>query len=660
MAHVFPAVAARAMAVTALLVVGPAPALRAELPPLIPRKTLFDNPQRLTPRISPDGTRLAWIAPDAKNVQQVFVQTIGKDDAKAVTADKKRGIRQYLWAWNNEDLLYLQDNDGDEIFHVYGANLKSGETRDLTPIVGVRAYPVALEPKFPDQVLLAMNRRNRSLFDVWRLDLKTGALALATENPGSVGDWTTDAQMQVRGAVFLKPEGGGEYRVRDRESAPWRTIVSWSVAEQFNPLGFSEDGKSVYALSDVGADTQGLYAVDAATGKTTSLAADPGVDLNDVLIHPVKRTVQAVAINRDRTRWQVLDPAVARDFDGLARTAAGELAIINRDLADRTWLVTISGDTAPARYYSWDRTTQKATFLFSARPDLEKETLAPMKAVDIKARDGLVLPCYLTLPAGVPGRGLPMVLLVHGGPWARDLWGYHPYAQWLANRGYAVLQVNYRGSEGFGKSFRNAAMKEFAGKMHDDLVDAVTWAVKEGIADPKKVAIMGGSYGGYATLVGVTFTPDLFACGVDIVGPSSLVTLVESFPPYWGPYLSNTWYPFVGNPKDPKDRTDMETRSPLFKADRIKVPLLIGQGGNDPRVTQKESEQLVAAIEKNQGKVSYVLYGDEGHGFARPENRLDFNARAEAFLGPCLGGRVEPLDKDKVEGSTAVVRVVGK
>jgi dipeptidyl aminopeptidase/acylaminoacyl peptidase len=475
-----------------------------------------------------------------------------------------------------------------------------------------------------------------------------------------VGNWTTDAEMRVRGAEFLKPEGGGEFKVRDSESAPWRTLATWGIADQFNSIDFSKDGKSVYVQTNLGADTIGLYAMDAATGKMTKMASDPGVDLGNVFEHPVSRVVQAVAFSRDRTRWQVLDPSVSKDFEALAKAAPGDFNIINRDLADKTWLVIYVNDASPVRYYSWDRTAQKATYLFSARPNLEKYTLAPMKPVEIKSRDGLMLPSYLTAPVGVPAKGLPMVLWVHGGPWARDQWGYDAYAQWFANRGWAALQVNYRGSQGFGKKFRNAAIHEFSGKMHDDLVDAVKWAIAEGIADPKRIAIMGGSYGGYATLVGLTFTPDLFACGVDIVGPSNLVSLVESFPPYWGPFLSNTWYPFVGNPKEPKDRADMESRSPLFKVDKIRVPLLIGQGGNDPRVTQKESEQIVAAIEKNGGRATYVLYTDEGHGFARPENRVDFNARAEKFLSGCLGGRAEPMEGEKMAGSTAVVRLVGK
>jgi dipeptidyl aminopeptidase/acylaminoacyl peptidase len=628
-------------------------------PTLIPREVLFGNPERVRPHISPDGTRMAWIAPDKKNVLQVWVQTVGKDDAKAVTADKKRGIRQFFWIWNDEDLLYLQDNDGDENFQIFITNLKTGETRNMTPIFGTRAFPAEISPLFPNEILVALNRRDKSLFDIWKLDVQSGALTMAAENPGGVGDWAIDSAMKVRGASFLTPDGGGEFKVRDTESAPWKTLTTWGVTDSVNLYGFSKDGQSAYVQTNKGTDTQGLYSIDTATGKMTLLASDPGVDASDVVIHPLTKQVQAVAFNRDRTRWKVLDPTVAADFEALAKAAPGDLALINRDRKDQIWLVSFSSDVSPARYYTWDRTTRKATYLFSARPALEKYTLASMKPVEIPARDGWKLPSYLTLPAGAPPKKLPMVLFVHGGPWARDGWGYDPYAQWLANRGYAVLQVNYRGSEGFGKMFKNGAMKQFAGKMHDDLVDAVRWAVAQGTVDPKRIAIMGGSYGGYATLVGVTFTPELFSCGVDIVGPSNLVTLVESFPPYWGPYLSSSWYPFVGNPKDQKDRADMESRSPLFKADRIRVPLLIGQGANDPRVTQKESEQIVSAIEKNGGKVTYVVYSDEGHGFARPENRVDFYARAEKFLAEYLGGRYEPMLEDKMAGSTAAVRVVG-
>jgi dipeptidyl aminopeptidase/acylaminoacyl peptidase len=332
---------------------------------------------------------------------------------------------------------------------------------------------------------------------------------------------------------------------------------------------------------------------------------------------------------------------VEEDYAALAKVDDGDFVVRSRDLADRLWVVGYSSDVRSPRWYLWRRGEKKAERLFSAREDLDRYTLAPVKYMEVKARDGLVLPCLLTLPVGVEPRGLPTVLHVHGGPWSRDSWGYHPSVQHLANRGYAVLQVNYRGSTGFGKKHTVAAKREFAGKMHDDLVDGVRWLVDQGIADPKRVGIMGGSYGGYATLVGLAFTPEVFACGVDMVGPSNLVSLVESFPAYWRLDLVNSWYPFVGNPADPKERADMEARSPLFRVDQIRAPLLIGQGANDPRVTRKESDQMVDALKKRGQDVEYMVFEDEGHGFARPQNRLKWYAATEAFLAKHLGGRAE-------------------
>jgi dipeptidyl aminopeptidase/acylaminoacyl peptidase len=378
-----------------------------------------------------------------------------------------------------------------------------------------------------------------------------------------------------------------------------------------------------------------------------------------VVIHPRTHVVQAVSFVAGRTRWVVMDPSVQADFDAIAKLSGGDFNLINRDDKDATWLVAFTSDRGPIRYYAWDRNAKKGTFLFVHQPKLEGLQLAEIKPVVIKSRDGLDLNSYLTLPVGVTPTKLPMVLFVHGGPWGRDVWGYNPTVQWLANRGYAVLQVNFRASTGYGKKFLNAGNKQWGLKMHEDLIDAVDWAIQQGYADPKKVAIMGGSYGGYAALAGVTFTPGKFCCAVDIVGPSNLKTLLSSIPPYWKP-MRSMFDVRMGNVDDPKDAELIKNASPLFKADKIVRPLLIGQGANDPRVNQKESEQIVEAIEKNKGKVTYVLYPDEGHGFARPENRIDFNARTEAFLSGCLGGRAEPLAGEVYAGSTAVVRVVGK
>jgi dipeptidyl aminopeptidase/acylaminoacyl peptidase len=633
-------------------------ALSADLPPVIPRDVLFGNPERSQPRLSPDGQRLAWLAPDKKNVLQVWVKTVGKDDDKIVTADKKRGIRQYLWAQDSKTILYLQDNDGDENFHLYGVDLASGNVRDYTPFQGIRADIVDVHPDFPDQVLVQMNLRDRQVMDVHRLTLTTGALALDTQNPGDVVGWGTDAKFQVRAAQVSTADGGTEVRVRDDAKSPWKTLVKVGPDEILSFEGLSADGKTAYLTSSIGSDTARLVARDLATGSEKVLASSNEVDAGGVIIQPRTYVVQAVAFEPGRQTWKVLDASIQPDFDAIAKLNSGDFAIVNRTAADDAWLVAFTSDRGPVSWYKWDRTGKKGTLLFTAQPKLEGLPLAEMKPVVIKSRDGLNLNSYLTLPLGLTAKNLPLVLFVHGGPWGRDNWGYSSWAQWLANRGYAVLQVNYRASTGYGKKFLNAGNRQWGLKMHDDLIDASKWAVAQGIADPKRVAVFGGSYGGYAALAAATFTPESFACNVDIVGPSNLKTLIGSIPPYWKP-IRSMFDVRMGNVDDPKDAELIHNASPLFKADKITKPLLIGQGANDPRVNVKESEQIVDAIEKNKGSVTYVLYPDEGHGFARPENRIDFNARAERFLGACLGGRYEPMEGDKIAGSTAVVKVIG-
>ena len=648
-----------ARAAAALVLLWPAAPLTAQLPPLISRDILFGNPERSQPRLSPDGQRLAWLAPDKKNVLQVWVKTVGKDDDKMVTADKKRGIRQYFWAEDNRTLLYQQDNDGDENFHVFGVDLASGNVRDFTPFQGVRASVADLNRDFPDEVLIEANVRNRELMDAHRLNLKTGALTLDTENPGDVAGWGTDAKFQVRAAQAQTPDGGTEIRVRDDVKAPWRTLLKVGPDEILEFEDFSLDGKSAYLKTSIGSDTARLVERNVATGAEKVLAGSAEVDAEAVVIHPKTHVVQAVSFAPGRATWKVLDPSVQADFDAIPKLHAGDFAIVNRTSKDDAWLVGFTSDRGPVTWYKWDRTAKKGTVLFSAQPKLEGLALAEMKPVVIKSRDGLNLNSYLTLPVGLPPKNLPMVLFVHGGPWARDGWGYNSTAQWFANRGYAVLQPNYRGSTGYGKKFLYAANRQWGLKMHDDLIDVSKWAIAQGYADPKKIAVFGGSYGGYAALAAATFTPEAFACNVDIVGPSNLKTLIASIPPYWKP-MRAVFDVRMGNVDDPKDAELIKNASPLFRADKIARPLLIGQGANDPRVNVKESEQIVDAIEKNKGSVTYVVYSDEGHGFARPENRIDFNARSEKFLAGCLGGRFEPMEGDKIPGSTAVVKVVGK
>lgn len=646
--------AAAALALLALVIPQPA---RAELPPLIARDVLFGNPERLNPRLAPDARRIAWLAPDEKNVMQVWVKTVGQDDEQKMTADRKRGIRNYFWAYDGRTLLYLQDQEGDENFHLHGVDLETRNVRDYTPFQGVRASVVEMSPRFPDRLLVQMNLRKRELMDVYRLSLRTGALEMDTENPGDVAAWQSDPGLVVRAAEVTTPDGGREIRIRSSARAPFKTWMKAGPEDTLDSYGFTPDGKALYLASSVGADTARLVERSLATGAEKVLAEDPRADVGQVEIHPVRHIAQAAGFAVGRNEWRVLDPSVKADFEGIQKLVDGDFTLLSRDLADERWLVSFTMDSGPIRYYQWDRKTRQGTFLFVHQPKLEGLTLSRMKHVVIPARDGLELSSYLSLPPGVAPKNLPLVLLVHGGPWVRDQWGYSATVQWLANRGYAVLQVNFRSSNGFGKKFLHAGDRQWGLKAHDDLIDAVSWAVKEGYADPKKVAIAGGSYGGYAALAGATFTPDVFRCAVDIVGPSNLHTLIKSIPPYWAP-IRAMFKQRVGDVDDPKDAEMMRAASPLFAAHRIKIPLLIGQGANDPRVNQSESEQIVAAIEKNNGRATYVLYPDEGHGFQRPENKIDFNARMEEFLAEQLGGRKEPLGADKVPGSSAVVRVI--
>jgi dipeptidyl aminopeptidase/acylaminoacyl peptidase len=628
---------------------------RADLPPLIPREVLFGNPEKTGPQLSPDGKYLAYIAPDEKNVLQVWVRAMTAAEAKPVTADPKRGIRIYFWAYDGQHLLYLQDDGGDENFHLHAVNVQTRQDRDLTPIKGVRVQGLVLDRNFPGEILVGINERNRMVFDMHRVNLATGERKLDTQNPGMVVGWTPDHQFRIRAAVQARIDGGSDLLFRENPDQPFKKVKSWTAEEQGSPVGFTPDGKSLYVIANHEANTARLLEFDPISGKETVLAEDPEYDVTGVEVHPTKHHLQAVGFYRAKMEWKVLDPDIQADVDAITKIQRGQPSIGSRTTDDSKWLVSFTSDTQPTNYYVYDRATKKHEFLFTAQTALAKYKLAEMKPIEFKARDGLLIRGYVTTPVGIEAKNLPMVLNVHGGPWARDTWGYRPEVQWLANRGYAVLQVNFRGSTGYGKQFLNAGNREWAGKMHDDLLDAVDWAVKQGIADKNKVAIMGGSYGGYATLVGLTFTPEVFCCGVDIVGPSNIVSLLKTIPPYWAP-MKAVFTTRVGSLET--EESFLQSRSPLFKADQIVKPLLIGQGANDPRVKQAESDQIVEAMKKNGKPVTYVVYTDEGHGFARPENRLHFYAITEEFLTKYLGGRSEPMGD--IKGHSGVVKEIAK
>jgi dipeptidyl aminopeptidase/acylaminoacyl peptidase len=570
-----------------------------------------------------------------------------------------RGIRGFSFAYTGNHVLFGQDDGGDENFQVFAVDLTSGESKALTP-KGPRASVAGSSREIPGKVLVSINDRDPKFFDLVEIDIASGETKRVVENDG-YENFVTDDSYALRYASRPRADGGYDWFVRDGNT--WK---EWSSVPQADALttqlaGFTRDGKTLYVLDSRERDTAALFALDTSSGERSLVHEDARADAGSALVDPATGRVQAVEVNYLTSSWAVVDPAIAGDLDTLKKALGeGEIFISSRTDDDSRWVVLHVVSNASAKYHLYDRKAGTVSLWFDTRPALAKETLATMQALELKSRDGLNLVSYLTLPAasdadgnGRPEKAVPMVLLVHGGPWARDTYGLNGTHQWLANRGYAVLSVNFRGSTGFGKSFTNAGDLQWGRKMHDDLIDAVQWAVAEGITLADKVAIMGGSYGGYATLAGLTMTPTTFACGVDIVGPSNLNTLLGSIPPYWESF-KRVFASRVGDPDTEEGRALLTERSPLTFVDQIQRPLLIGQGANDPRVKQAESDQIVAAMQAKNIPVTYALYPDEGHGFARPPNRLSFNAVTEGFLGTCLGGRVEPVGSD-LEGSTLQV-----
>lgn len=653
-----PALAAACLAST--LVVGlPANADGPESVAIIPRDVLFGNPDRTGVQLSPDGSRISWIAP-VEGVLNVWVAPVGDlAAAKPVTADADRGIRQYFWMPSGTHLVYLQDRGGDENWRAYSVNLDSGAEIDLTPIAGVAAQVVHVSRDVPGTIAIGLNDRDPQYHDVHLVDAASGERTLLFKNE-KFAEVTLDDSMKVRLVSEMMPDGSIAYStVEGTTFKPFQTIpFEDSMSSRY--LGLDRKGSNLFAVDSRGRDRSALTVTDLGTGKTTVIFEGGKADVAGALTDPITSEIEAVSVNYLKPEWTVLDAGMKKDLDFLRGLSAGEIGIASRTLDDSKWIVSFRSDDGPTTFFLYDRSVGSAKKLFSSKAALEGLPLVPMHGVEIKTRDGLVLPGYLSIPKwsdpdgdGKPAAPLPMVLMVHGGPWARDSWGFNSYHQWLANRGYAVLSPNFRGSTGFGKAFVNAGDGQWADQMHDDLIDAVEWAVANGIAERDKVAIMGGSYGGYAALAGLTFTPEVFAAGVAIVGPSNLITLLNSIPPYWAPMIE-MFAKRVADHRTPEGRRKLRDMSPLTQVDEIVRPLLIGQGANDPRVKQQESDQIVKAMQAKSLPVTYVLYPDEGHGFAKPENNIAFNAVTEVFLAKHLGGRHEPID-DEIENSSAKV-----
>jgi dipeptidyl aminopeptidase/acylaminoacyl peptidase len=648
---------------------------------LIPRTALFGNPVRAQARLSPDGRYISFLAPKA-GVLNVWLAPVGKlDAARPITDDRKRGIRQHFWADDGRHVLFLQDEGGDENWRVYSVDVETHKQVDLTPLDKVHAQLVGLSDQRPDVALIALNDRTPEYHDLYEINIATGERKLVERNDQEFAGYVEDLQLRPRLAIKTLEDGGGEiYR---NTGKGWESLLKYGRDDSLTtrPVVVEEGGNSALFLSSIGRDKAALVRVDLSSGKQTVVGESDKADISDVWLEPRTRKLEAFAVEYMTTEVTPIAPAIGKDIERLKAALGPQFEVVSRTLDDSKWVVAVDDPVHVVSSYLYERGSGKVTKLFDQRPELAGAPLRPMKPVEIPTRDGLTLVGYLTLPAGAgvsgaagagtasagaggagaaggaaadrPAKPLPMVLDVHGGPWARDSYGFNGEHQWLANRGYAVLAVNYRGSTGFGKKFINAGDHEWARNMHNDLLDAVDWAVKEKIAEPDKVAIYGGSYGGYATLVGLTFTPDRFACGVDIVGPSNLFTLLGSIPPYWKSFFEDM-VRRIGDPRTAEGRELLKQRSPLTFTDKITRPLLIAQGANDPRVKQAEADQIVDAMKSRHLPVTYVLYPDEGHGFARPQNRLSFYAIAEGFLSKCLGGRAEPIGNDFAGSSLKV------
>jgi dipeptidyl aminopeptidase/acylaminoacyl peptidase len=625
---------------------------------LIPRAVLFGNASRTSATLSPDGKWLAYLAP-RDGVMNVWVAPLNAlSRAKPVTAEKTRPLREFYFSPDSSRILYLQDKGGTEDFLLYGVNLKDGTETAYTPFKKTRVEIVATSPLVKDAILIGLNNRDPEWHDLYRLDLNTAKLTLLHKGDGYAG-FVADFGLTPRLAQKANPDGSYtvETLLPDGTSKklfdiPFADGLTTSVA------GIPKDAGFTYVIDSRGRNTAALETLDLTTGRESLAAQDARADVGAVLADPETGTAHAYAVEYLQNNWVALDDRYRADIDFLNKQARGQWSVTSQSDDDTLWTVLVDRATEPASFWLYDRAHKKFSKLFTTRPELEKYKLRPMQSLEITSRDGRTLTAYLTKPAASDGgRQVPLVLDVHGGPWARDSYGYNPTHQWLANRGYAVLSVNYRGSTGFGKDFITAGDKQWGRAMEDDLLDGVQWAVAHNVSPADQVAITGGSYGGYATLAGVTMHPQTFACGVDIVGPSNLFTLLQTIPPYWKSGFEQM-VQRMGDPRTEDGKKLLHERSPLTYADQIARPLLIGQGANDPRVNKRESDQIVAAMTAKKIPVTYVLYPDEGHGFARPENRISFNAVEEGFLGTCLHGAVQPIDGDFKGSSIQVLQGV--
>lgn len=633
---------------------------RVSLPKLIPIEALYDSPAMQWGGISPDGRWLSYMK-SWRGHQNVFVRRVGSMRERNVTRDSVRSIGSYWWSGDGKRILWLQDRGGDENYHLFAAGIAdtTGGVRDLTPFKNVEVEVLALPSTMPGTAIITLNKRDPALADAYRVDLATGTLELAAQNPGTFLGYVADRRSQVRAAYAVDSAGHYQLFARESETTPWSMVKSYAVEDKITPLRFTADG-SLYMTSNEGTDLARLVLIDLSTGREIVADSDPlkQVDIDQTLFDDVTGDLLMTRYVGDTARLYAKTPDMQALLDATSRAGGGVVEIGGGTNDRARWVVTLNTPTKPAVTYLYSSQRKALEKFYDPRPGLRSYRFAEKTPVSFPSRDGLRIGGYITLPPGRPANALPLVVLVHGGPWGgRDQWEFESDVQLLANRGYAVLQVNYRGTTGLGKKFARAAKKQFGRAMHTDLLDGISYLARRGIIDTSRIAIMGGSYGGYAALVGMTFTPGKFACGVDYAGTSNLVTLLESFPPSWQPFLPRSWYPFVGDPRDPNDRADMLAHSPLFRADSARAPLLIFQGANDPRVTKTQADQIAVALNRRHIPVTYLLAANEGHGFGESETALAVTRATEQFLGACLGGRVQARVSPQIIRTLAAMRV---
>ncbi|MWC28572.1 S9 family peptidase [Paenibacillus sp. MMS18-CY102] len=594
----------------------------------IPLTDLFRQPAQFSFQASPDGKKIGYIQP-WNNRLNVFVKQAGSNEAVQVTKETDNNIAGFVWKTDNT-LLYAMDNGGDENYHIYKINADGTGRKDLTPYANTRALLVDGLADQPGYLLVALNKRDPRVFDVYRLNMESGALELVAENPGNISGWMTDHDGKLR--VAIASDGIiSSVLYRETEDKPFEELYTTNVGDQFSPIMFTYDNKQLYALSNVGRDKAAIVQFDPAAKKAVkTVYENADVDVSGIFFSNKTKQVTGGYYTSDKVHYEFTDADWKAKYERLQAKLPGKsISFLSIDDNLENVMILAYSDRAMGTYYAYDAKADKLTLIADTAPWLKEDSLAEVKPVTYQARDGLTIHGYLTLPKGADPKNLPLVVNPHGGPWARDEWGFNPEVQLLANRGYAVLQVNFRGSIGYGKAFLDAGNKQWGKAMQDDLTDGVKWLVGQGIVNKDKVAIYGASYGGYAALAGLAFTPDVYAAGVSYVGPSNLFTLLETIPPYWSTQLQE-FYTRMGDPV--KDKDLLTAVSPLFHVDQIKAPLFVAQGQNDPRVKQAESDQIVKALTDRGIDVPYMLKANEGHGFALPENQLDFYLALERFL----------------------------